>query len=315
MKLLLLCLVAWPSLLAAQPIANPTVVEFPPSPDHQRVVNEEPLVDFYVLEFYTVGGTDLLQSLNIGKPSPEGDGLIRYRFQDALRTWQAPNVTYEARVVAVGRGGSGPSTPSNPFTFPNATVSTPAPGPPCTYTLTPPSRILSTSASTGLVIVAAADGCAWSAVSSASWLTVTAGATGLGNGMISYAVADNPSQDERIATLAVGESTFALSQTGGCIYTMTPTSQGFNPPGGNGTIAVTAPPGCAWTATRSGSWITIVDGASGGANGTVTYSVAANGGSGTRVGTLTIAGQPFVITQSAGTAPSAPAGARVVIVK
>ncbi len=290
-------------------------MEFQPSPDHDRVVNEEPLVDFYVLEFYAAGGTELLQILNIGKPSPEGDGLIRYRFQDGLRTWQAPNVTYEARVVAVGSGGYNPSAPSNGFTFPNATVPAPLPGPPCTHTLTPPSRILSTSASTGLVIVAAADGCAWSAVSSASWLTVTAGSTGLGNGMVSYAVAANASQDERIATLTIGQSTFTVSQTGGCSYTMTPTSQGFNPPGGNGTIAVTAPPGCSWTVTRSGSWITIHDGAGGSANGTVAYSVDANGGSSTRVGTLTIAGQPFLIMQSAGTAPNAPTGARVVIVK
>jgi hypothetical protein len=290
-------------------------VEFQPSPDHNRADNNGPLVDYYLLEFYAAGGTGLLQTLILGKPSPEGDGLIRYRFQEFLSAWQAQGVVYEARVVVVGRGGYTSSASSNYFTFPTATVPTAAPGPPCSYTLTPPSRILSTSTSTGLVVVAAADGCRWTAVSSASWLTVIAGATGVGNGIVSYNVASNSSVDERIATITVGSSTFAVSQTGGCMYAMTPTSQGFNPPGGNGTISITTQPGCPWAVTRSGSWITILSGASGSANGTVTYSVSTNGGSSTRLGTLTIAGRPFLITQSAGTAPNAPAHPRVVIVK
>jgi hypothetical protein len=74
--------------------------------------------------------------------------------------------------------------------------------------------------------------------------------------------------------------------------------------------------GCSWTATRSGSWITITSGASGTGNGTVGYRVSANGGSSSRTGTLTVAGQPVIITQSsATTAPTAPAGLRVVAVR
>jgi hypothetical protein len=73
--------------------------------------------------------------------------------------------------------------------------------------------------------------------------------------------------------------------------------------------------GCAWTATRSGSWITITSGSSGNGNGTVRYRISANGGSSSRTGTLTVAGQPVIITQSAATAPNAPAGLRIVTVR
>jgi hypothetical protein len=44
--------------------------------------------------------------------------------------------------------------------------------------------------------------------------------------------------------------------------------------------------------------ITVTSGASGTGNGTVGYSVAANGGSGERQGTVTVAGQTFTVTQA-----------------
>ena len=96
---------------------------------------------------------------------------------------------------------------------------------------------------------------------------------------------------------------------------MTPTSQGFNAAGGTGTIAVTGSPGCDWTAARSGTWITITSGASGSANGTVSYRVDANTDSTLRTGTLTVAGQPITIVQSAITSPDAPAHLRLVVIR
>jgi hypothetical protein len=65
---------------------------------------------------------------------------------------------------------------------------------------------------------------------------------------------------------------------------------------GNGVVAVSAPGATAWTAVSNASWLNIVTGASGAGNGSVTFSVAANSGA-QRVGTLTIAGQPFTVTQ------------------
>lgn len=62
-------------------------------------------------------------------------------------------------------------------------------------------------------------------------------------------------------------------------------------------MTVTAGAGCAWTAVNNDPWITITSGGSGTGNGTVNYSVAANGG-GARNGSMTIAGLSFTISQS-----------------
>jgi hypothetical protein len=45
--------------------------------------------------------------------------------------------------------------------------------------------------------------CTWTAASSASWLTVSSGATGTGNGGVVYSVANNSSGTTRTATLTV----------------------------------------------------------------------------------------------------------------
>lgn len=55
---------------------------------------------------------------------------------------------------------------------------------------------------------------------------------------------------------------------------------------------------CSWTAVSNNSWITITSGSSGSSAGTVSYSVAANGGP-ARTGTIAIGGQTFTITQQA----------------
>ena len=54
----------------------------------------------------------------------------------------------------------------------------------------------------------------------------------------------------------------------------------------------------AWSAVSNASWITITSGSSGTGNGTVTYSVSSNTGSSVRIGTLTIGGQTYTISQN-----------------
>jgi hypothetical protein len=61
---------------------------------------------------------------------------------------------------------------------------------------------------------------------------------------------------------------------------------------------VTAGASCAWTATSNSGFITILSGATGTGNGTVSYSVAANPSTSPRTGTVTIAGQTFTVTQA-----------------
>ena len=83
-----------------------------------------------------------------------------------------------------------------------------------------------------------------------------------------------------------------------CSYTIDPASATYDPPGGFGTVAVTAQVGCPWVAVSNVGWVTVTSGSSGTGPGTVSYDVSANSSPNPRTGTLTVAGQTFTIEQA-----------------
>lgn len=105
---------------------------------------------------------------------------------------------------------------------------------------------------------------------------------------------------------ATGTSTWTASKGGApaCDYSVTPATQSFQAIGGAGSVAVATTAGCAWSATSGSSWVTITSGSSGAGNGTVSYQVAANTGSSSRTGSLTVAARTVTISQ-AGTSSGA----------
>ena len=66
---------------------------------------------------------------SLGKPSPDDGGTIRMAWP-LSSTRCRRRIIYEARIAAVGAGGSGISDPSNSFSFPVT----------CTYAVTPSNR-------------------------------------------------------------------------------------------------------------------------------------------------------------------------------
>jgi Bacterial pre-peptidase C-terminal domain/Putative binding domain, N-terminal len=178
----------------------------------------------------------------------------------------------------------------------------------CTFALGAPSpSSFSSGGGSGSVSMTAAAGCSWSASSSdPSWLTITGGASGSGNGTINFNAAANGGAGSRSATISAGGQSVTITQSGTtptCTYNVSPTSANFGSSGGTGSVTVTAPAGCAWTANSSFSFINITSGASGSGNGTVSYSVAANSGS-ARTGGINVAGQTVSIAQSGAPAPN-----------
>ena len=196
------------------------------------------------------------------------------------------------------------------FTVTQAAPPPPPPPPPppsCTYTIAPASESIADAGGTGTAITVTAGGtCAWTAISSASWITITAGAAGTGNGSVSYIVAANTGA-ARTGTIAIGGQTFTVNQAAAptCSYSLAASSASLSDVGGTGFVSVSAPGGCAWTATTSASWITITAGAIGASNGSVSFTVAANTGA-ARTGTMTIAGQTFTVNQAAAPPPPPP---------
>ncbi|MCK6681169.1 MAG: hypothetical protein L6R30_01970 [Thermoanaerobaculia bacterium] len=166
-------------------------------------------------------------------------------------------------------------------------------------TLAPTSASPPSAGATGSTFqVQTAAGCAWTAVSNAAWITITAGSSGTGPGTVTYNVAANVGPD-RTGTLTAAGKTFTVTQTDGCNANSTLTPASSSPPaeGAAGlAFQVQTAPSCAWTAVSNVAWITITAGASGTGPGTVAYSVAANAGP-ARTGTITAAGQTFTVNQ------------------
>ncbi|MEK7406425.1 MAG: BACON domain-containing carbohydrate-binding protein [Acidobacteriota bacterium] len=208
--------------------------------------------------------------------SGTGSGAVSYAV--------AGNTTAQPRTGTLTIGGQ-------PFTVTQAATS-------CTTLLTPPSRTMPAAGGSGSFTVTT--GCSWTAVSNKSdWLQVTGGASGAGNGAVSYWVGSNPSSEARTGAITVADQTFNVSQLGvTCGVSLLATSASFPATGGPGAIEVTAAASCAWTAASAVPWITITTGAPGSGDGTVRYSVAANTTGQTRSSTITIGDQVFVVTQA-----------------
>ena len=169
----------------------------------------------------------------------------------------------------------------------------------CSYSIDPVAQSMTAAGGAGTSIaVSTSSGCGWTAASNASWLTITSGSSGTGNGTVGFSAAPNTSGSGRAGTLTIAGRTFTVLQAGACTYSISPTSATFDRKGGDGDVSVSAASGCAWTATSGAAWLTISSGASDTGNGTVKFKVAPLSGNTGRTGVLTIAGQTFTVTQT-----------------
>ena len=173
----------------------------------------------------------------------------------------------------------------------------------CTYWLSPTGQSFGAAGGSSSITVNTSSGnCPWTASSDSSWITIP-GTSGTGNGMVNFTVSTNPGAS-RTGTIYVAGQAFMVTQsgTGSCAFTINPTGQTYSASGGSGSISITPPGGnCAtgWTASTAASWITITSGSSGNGSGTVAYSVSANSGVNQRTGTISVAGELFLVTQNA----------------
>jgi hypothetical protein len=195
---------------------------------------------------------------------------------------------------------SGGTTLSGSLTVAGHTYTLTETGVSCSYTLSAPSESFSFGGGTGSVNVTAPSGCGWSASSPVGWVTITNGATGSGNGTVSFSVSANNTGNSLTGTLNVAGQGFTVNEGGvSCTYQLSSNSVSLGANGSTGSVNVTAPVGCAWTAsTDSATWLNVTAGFSGTGNGTVSYDAVANGGTGVRTGNLTIAGQNFAVTEA-----------------
>src|SRR5271157_741178 len=82
----------------------------------------------------------------------------------------------------------------------------------CTYSLLATSVPAPAGATTQSVGVLSGAGCAWAASSNTSWIAITSGAVGAGNGSVTFSVAANLAASVRIGTLTVAGRTVTVTQ-------------------------------------------------------------------------------------------------------
>jgi hypothetical protein len=87
-----------------------------------------------------------------------------------------------------------------------------APTPVCTYAIDPTSASPAAAGGAGSVAVTAGATCGWTAASNDSWITITAGASGSGNGTVAFSVAANTGE-ARTGTMRIAGQTFTVNQS------------------------------------------------------------------------------------------------------
>ena len=166
-------------------------------------------------------------------------------------------------------------------------------------TLDPANQFFEFSENSGICNVATSSGCSWTVTEDCSWVTITSGAAGTGNGTINFDIEANPSLDQRECIITVEGETFTISQDGiDCQFTLNPTEQTYSASSNSGSFSVTTQSGCNWTASEDCTWVSITSGSSGTGNGTVNYAIDANPTIEERECIITVEGQTFTITQS-----------------
>jgi copper-binding protein NosD/S-layer family protein len=82
----------------------------------------------------------------------------------------------------------------------------------CTVSLSPGSAAFTRNGGSGSINVAAPNGCSWTAMSNAGFITINSGGGGSGNGTINYSVVGNSTPAIRSGTISVAGATFTVYQ-------------------------------------------------------------------------------------------------------
>jgi hypothetical protein len=175
----------------------------------------------------------------------------------------------------------------------------PTPATSCTVGVSPGSLSFGSAGGSAAVSVSVGTTCAWTSSSDRAWMAIASGASGSGAGTVSIAVTANAATTARTGTLTVGGVGVPVQQDGAavvCSVSIAPSSASYSKDAATGSVAVTVPSSCGWTAVSTVDWITVTGG-TGTGPASVGYSVARNTSPTPRTGTIQIGETTFTIEQ------------------
>jgi hypothetical protein len=171
---------------------------------------------------------------------------------------------------------------------------------PCAFTLAVSTNTVPKDGGAGGATVAPAPStsdCSWTASSDQAWLSLSGATAGSAQGTFNFQAAANSTPSARQATITLtytsgsgdGTDTETINQAGAdATLSVEPPSRAVGDTAQIGlTAAVTS--NTSWSAASDQSWLTITGGATGSNNGSIIYTVQANGG-GSRTATVTVTG-------------------------
>ena len=173
--------------------------------------------------------------------------------------------------------------------------------PPCNFVLTSPSIQATPAGGSFNIGVQTPAYCSWSVSGLPDWVTGTIPVSVTGPSTITLVVAADSSAS-RSAIITVAGISVNVSQVV-CTYAISPGGQAFTTLGGVGIVTVTAPAGCAWSATNAIPFVSFSGPSNGSGPGAVNFQVSANAGN-NRSGTFTVAGLSFEVEQQAASIPN-----------
>jgi lysyl endopeptidase len=131
------------------------------------------------------------------------------------------------------------------------------------------------------------------------WTGTSANAMLVGTLTGGFASCSSPTGSDFYGRFSVTYPNIVGFLTTSCVSGINPTNQSFSASGGTGSITVTAPAGCSWTASSTELFLTITSGSSGTGTGTINFSVAGNNRL-QRSGSIVVGRQVFKVNQDAG---------------
>jgi hypothetical protein len=153
-------------------------------------------------------------------------GIVNVTATSASCSWTAVSnasfITVNSGSSGTGNGTVGFTVASNPdsaqrigtVTIADQIFTVSQDGTQCSYLIAPTSQKLGASASTNTVNVTASAGCAWTATSNDPFLSINSGASGSGNGTVTYTIAANFNTTQRTGSLTIAGQTFTATQAG-----------------------------------------------------------------------------------------------------
>jgi hypothetical protein len=117
------------------------------------------------------------------------------------------------------------------------------PAAPCNYAIAPTSTAVPAGGGSAVVMVSAGPACTWTAISETpSWVAVTSGSAGDGDGTVQLSVAANTGA-ARTGTVTIAGQTYTISQDAApCSYAIAPSLQSVPASGGPASTMVTPGP-------------------------------------------------------------------------